>query len=678
MSRLVGRGSTLSRLIFLISSVTVTGLLLASVNGSISTEHFVDGIAFRAAWISLTQIPLVFLLSTKHGLVNMFADISYERINWMHRWIGRFLFATVTIHVVIMKSSVSTRDIFQSSVQSMKVVRCGVGAYGILFWIVVTSILPVRKRDYRAFYINHWTSTIVFLAIVFQHIPNSARPPLYLAISIIALDKGLLFCYFCLNNLSIRPLDRKFAKFNRGPSRNMLVSGYSVEMTAPSTSIVGLSPQTKDSTIVMQIRNIPFSWKPGQHIRLYIPALGALEMHPFTPANCSATPPPPLPPRRDVEQRGSLGLLTKLPSKHSSNMLLMVRAQSGFTRRLADYHEEWLSHPCPNATESSSTLTAYIDGPYGNVPEWERYEHLVLIGTSTGVSFLTSVVDHLEQLCFLDTQQWTTRTITIVWIQRHIDPSFEQMVENMLLRYKTMLRESDITLEADFYTTCPHSKNGSEVTQYDPFAHLRFHSQTRVFKKPQLTIRNPDEIYDEWDREAEMEALVPREIDPFVNSSDWQSFQGDDSSEISTLVEDCIEEEDNENPFLDIYETNGEDTAYRPLPPCRPQQREESRDRIAVVQSGCQCGLIQHQRQKLKLSTSLHDFIVRKHATRPDLRRVISEAAPRTRRDKTAVAVCANEKVTRDVRTTVAQLNIDFALGRRAAKVALITEAFAH
>ena len=58
---------------------------------------------------------------------------------------------------------------------------------------------------------------------------------------------------------------------------------------------------------------------------------------------------------------------------------------------LKGVHADWLSLPCPNASRPSSSLTAFIDGPYGNAPAWEEYENLVLVATSSGVSFMLSI-----------------------------------------------------------------------------------------------------------------------------------------------------------------------------------------------------------------------------------------------------------------------------------------------
>ncbi|KAI8936108.1 hypothetical protein NX059_007607 [Plenodomus lindquistii] len=650
-------------------------LLLAVVDAPFLSQHYLDDLAFRAAWITLTQVPLVYLLSSKRGPLNIIIGTSHERINYIHRWVGRILFLSATIHFGIMKSSILTSDIIHSREKSMIIVRYGVGAYATLLWIAATSVLPTRGWSHRIFHINHWISTIGFLIIAAQHVPSYARVPIFVAGAILAMDKVLIFYYFVLNNVSFRPLRPRLGRFGRKSERGMLVSGFAVEMTAPSTSSLGLPTQTTDGATVIRIPKIPFSWKPGQHVRLYIHALGAFESHPFTPANCSTLPPPPLPPRNDIERGSHTRLTPNNTPAQTSEMLLMIRAKSGFTKRLAAYHAEWLTRPCPNASEATPPLIAYIDGPYGNAPAWETYENLVLVASSTGVSFMLSILDHLEQLCFTGASRLATQRIRLVWTTRHIDPHFADTVSHLLLRYSMILRETGVSVKADFYTTCPDSEVGVEMSQYDQFAHLRQHSgsssRSRSASRPPLRIRHPEEVMNEWEREADMHAAALRRVDPFgtlMEGSERWSFESDESSDSETLVDG--EEGD---PFVNAYATQGRNDAYRHLP--RPGVSHRSMQEDGA--DGCQCAIIQHQRRKLKsFKTTSCEFITRWHGVRADIPSIMAEERPCESAESTMVAVCAPSEISRQLQNTVSDMNMEFARRRRRAPVDIHVEGF--
>lgn len=700
--RLLRRSLTtlsLGKIVALIVYSSIVVALLFSVDAPTSTPHFVDDVAFRAAWVTITQIPLVFFLSTKRGLLNMLAGISYERIIWLHKWAGRMIFISATTHVAIMKSSISIADILISQDKGATVVRYGIGSYILLIWIALSSMLPVRKWSYRAFYINHWISTLGFLTIIIQHVPKHASVPIYMAFGFVALDKTSSLVWFARTNISVRPLKSRLAKFRRGPGRAILIAGYPVEMMEPHS--LSVSTDRQESTTIIRICNVPLRWRPGQHVRLYLSALGAFEMHPFTPANCSSIAvPPPLPPRRseDVERRGSASSMTS--SRQFNDILLMVRAHSGLTRRLKEFHTEWLKLPCPNATVSSTatSLTAYVDGPYGSPPTWEKYENLILVTASTGVSFALSIVDYLEQLCLSSASKLRTQVIRFVWIVRHIDPQFEATVAGLLQRYGTILKDSSVRIETELHVTCMDAELKPSMTEIDQFAHLRPRLPRYGSGERTLTIRNPDEIYDEWEEEerqwAEMEALEEmqmKQVHPFEDANEVSSNYGGDNgtpanyegegyggSETSTLLNGTNEQQDSRHSstYFDVRLTVDETAAFNQSRPLSSPIRSPLLPRpTRPEKKTCQCELLQYQRKKLRRSTqSLFGII--SYGRRPDVSRIITSALNSDQHSGSMVAVCANGAISRQATTTVSQAKLAFARGQRATDVEIFAEGF--
>ncbi|KAH7401723.1 hypothetical protein DE146DRAFT_440249 [Phaeosphaeria sp. MPI-PUGE-AT-0046c] len=659
-----------SRIVALALYSSMTLYLLTLVDAPILSDHFVDDVAFRAAWVTITQIPLVYMLSAKYGPIKLLTSMSHERINWAHRWVGRVLLLSATLHVAIMKSSISMEDILHSHDKGMSVVRYGIATYAVLVWIAITSIIPLRRWSYKAFYINHYISTIIFLIIVCQHLPSYAQIPIYLATAIVAIDKFTTAYFFVRNNISITNPSRKFI---RSRSTRRVVVGFPVRMTTPPPSVSCLPTQTTDTTTIVRITNIPFTWKPGQHIRLSVPSLELFSTHPFTPANCSAMPPPPLPPRKDIEQN----IITGTQPRQTSEMLLLIKQKEGFTRRLADYHRDWLARPCPNASApSQQALTAYIDGPYGDVPEWSDYAQLVLVSTSTGVSFALSIIDYLEQMCFTS-HPIATQSVVFVWTTRHVDPVLEESVLQLVARCAGTLRDCGIIVRVEMGTTCLDAREVQDPSAvakvFDPFAHLR--GPARRCRKG-LRIRHPDEIYEEWEREAEM--VIDDGADPFLTYGDEDEMFADadeeesSGSEAGTLVDGDEQEEveasdeetvDGEDPFSHRYAETERDEAYRPLPPS-PEQGTRN-----VEEPSCQCAIIQHQRRKLVREKPVPG-ITRHYGARLDVKSMMGQVAGAD----TMIAVCANQNIVRDLRKVVAKANMNVARGERKGRCELFVE----
>lgn len=58
-----------------------------------------ESVGFRCGVITLSQLPLVFMLSGKNNIIGYFSGISYERLNWLHRWCARCMLLTATMHM---------------------------------------------------------------------------------------------------------------------------------------------------------------------------------------------------------------------------------------------------------------------------------------------------------------------------------------------------------------------------------------------------------------------------------------------------------------------------------------------------------------------------------------------------------------------------------------------------
>jgi predicted ferric reductase len=93
---------------------------------------------------------------------------------------------------------------------------------------------------------------------------------------------------------------------------------------------------------------------PGSHVFLWIPRIRPFEAHPFTVV--------------------------------STNPLeLVISAQDGFTRDLLSYA----------TANPGATLRASYDGPYGTLPNFSKFDQVVLIAGGSGASFTFGVALHL-------------------------------------------------------------------------------------------------------------------------------------------------------------------------------------------------------------------------------------------------------------------------------------------
>lgn len=247
----------------------------------------------------------------------------------------------------------------------MPMVKYGIVAWAVLVWTFLSSLTPIRGAVYEFFVLQHITSAVVFLWLVRVHVPKYSYYFIWMLVGAVSFDwvfRALLLLY-----------------------RNIYRGGFGYRVRLGATD--------KDIT-VLALENVPFSWKPGQHIRLWIPRLGILESHPYTMATPST-----------FTGRG-----------FTSMVQLVIHTSSGTSKRINTYARRPKANLRPKPR-------AFISGPYGTPPQWNAHETLILMAASTGVSFtlpiLLSIINDplpsgVKRIRFLlvspifDASQWTS------------------------------------------------------------------------------------------------------------------------------------------------------------------------------------------------------------------------------------------------------------------------------
>lgn len=152
---------------------------------------------------------------------------------------------------------------------------------------------------------------------------------------------------------------------------------------------------------------------PGSHLFLWIPSIRALETHPFTIVSTNPTE-------------------------------LVVSAHDGFTRSL---YNKVIS------AQGQLTVRASVDGPYGTLPTFTDFSHLVLVAGGTGASFTFGAVNNI--LASTKRSGAVMPTIHFIWVIRETE--YLQWFETHLETLKTcqnmtvqiyMTRHNDATLSS--------------------------------------------------------------------------------------------------------------------------------------------------------------------------------------------------------------------------------------
>ncbi|KAG5985005.1 hypothetical protein E4U55_002112 [Claviceps digitariae] len=309
--------------------------------------YYWERIGYRNAWLTIMQLPFIFLLSMKFNVIGFLIGSSHERLNWLHRWVARTMFVTASVHGWHFWTEWVRADFVEYELQIMPLVKYGIAAWGILLFNVVVGFVPVRRMIYEVWLIQHVLSSVAMLVLLSYHIPENAKYMLWMSVSFLAFDRAARWILTGWQNTRWN--------VDRSTCRGMKRLGHNISARA-----VG------DSITVLTIKDAQFKWHPGQHIYLWIPRLGLLESHPYTIA-CA----------HQVAE-----------SCCCNSVQLIVRAHKGFSRRV------W-AHAVKHADK---TLTGFVVGPFGVMTNWNAYETMILLGASTGASFTIPILEDIANL----------------------------------------------------------------------------------------------------------------------------------------------------------------------------------------------------------------------------------------------------------------------------------------
>ncbi|KAF1812674.1 hypothetical protein P152DRAFT_466528 [Eremomyces bilateralis CBS 781.70] len=323
-----------------------------------------ENIGYRTGFVTISQIPLIFLLAGKNNIIGYLTGLGYERLNWLHRWTARCLLFSATIHMGYWFTAWAPYGGFiERKIRTDPLTQRGLIAWCILLWIVISSIAPIRGWRYEIFVAQHIISIGALIGVLMIHTPKEVHIFLWLPVAFFFFDRVARILRVLYLNLSIfHPKQRRSGAMN---------SAWACRAE--------LTPLAPDHTR-LTIRNPPMSWRPGQHVYLSCHSIAPLQSHPFS--------------------------IASLPS--DGKMDFVIRARTGGTRRLHHVASKDQQAPIlPTAetkerTDSQSdqvslpitieSRMAAIEGPYGIMRPPEQFDSLVLFAGSTGATFCVPII----------------------------------------------------------------------------------------------------------------------------------------------------------------------------------------------------------------------------------------------------------------------------------------------
>ena len=392
--------------------VTYLGFVLAlefTNNDVLGAQHY-TALGLRAAWLAIAQVPLLILLAGKNNLIGFVTGVSYERLNVLHRWVSRMLLLLATLHLGYQNYGWNQYGLMQMEWSTDTCPPTGIAAYAILLWINLSTLAPLRNLSYEFFVVQHLLTFFGFIIAIMIHLPSTAlysRVYIYIPIVLFFLDRVVRTSRYAYNNTS---------------------PGHAT-LTALDGGV------TKIRVPVKRVKK----WRPGAHVLLSIPRLGAGQSHPAT--------------------------IASIPSSHNGDLVFVLKRHKGFTNRLMKSANSsaasLLLKTKQEADTPQHTHIALIDGPYGgSQADFAAFDSVCLIAGSIGVTFTLALLLDLAHRA--PSQRLPIRRLEFVWIVK--STSWTSWVSDELSSAFKDLQAAGIEAAIKVFVTCDDAFTESSNT----------------------------------------------------------------------------------------------------------------------------------------------------------------------------------------------------------------------
>ncbi|WVF66460.1 hypothetical protein IAT40_001200 [Kwoniella sp. CBS 6097] len=326
----------------------------------------------RAGFVAMHMLPVVFALGTKVNVIGHLVGLGYEKLNFLHRFIGRAIFVASTFHAAayFVKWAKKGGAAYIAEASMMPFITAGITAWAAFAFIGITSIPIIRRRMYGLFWISHWIGIVTAFVALSFHKPYCGLIAT-IAMGIYAKDLILRFVL-----------------------KTRVVPGRLIALPAPASD-----PSAGSTQIILPLRS---GWRAGQHVFVRIPALKEvggmawLENHPFT-----------------------------IASAEGSDMVLVAKKAGGWTRDLYDYASKGgivnLNASEKSIADESQVDLGYdgekrdivsvenaiqvdgrvcrvmVEGPYGGPCSliFSNFAGIMLIAGGSGITYVLSMFEDL-------------------------------------------------------------------------------------------------------------------------------------------------------------------------------------------------------------------------------------------------------------------------------------------
>lgn len=333
------------------------------------------------------MIPLFIMAGRNNPFINILR-VSFDTYNLLHRWIGRMVVIEALVHTIAWAANqiaaTGIKGIGEKMMHKPFIQYGCLGTFAMLF-ILIQSPSAIRHAFYETFLHIHQLAALLAVIGVYSHltIDKLAQIPYIQAV----------ICIWILD---------RFARFFR-----ILYRCWSWREGFSNVNVEALPGEA--CRVTVEVRR-PWTFKPGCHVYIYLPAISLHQSHPFSVAWCDENSPSSRPIDGDNDEKLPKYQTDLDRPRHRgpTTISLVIHRRTGMTAKLYDR-----AAASPNGRLS---LKGVIEGPYGGLESLHSFGTVILFAGGIGI---THQVSHIRDLIKGYTEGTVaTRKIVLVWTVR--------------------------------------------------------------------------------------------------------------------------------------------------------------------------------------------------------------------------------------------------------------------
>lgn len=199
-----------------------------------------NDIARGSGSLAACNMMLLVVPACRNSIIALGLNVSFDRVVWLHRFIGRFCVGCIIVHGAYYINTYNTQKF---------IFMTGIGALACGIFIGLTSMNFVRRNYFNLFFWSHYIF-VVMLILVYIHVKQT-HPFIIIAVILYAADKLLRWIW-------------------------MLWPRTTLLFTARSESVAQVRFPKNPITKLVGFHEV------GQYYFVNFPALSLTEWHPFS------------------------------------------------------------------------------------------------------------------------------------------------------------------------------------------------------------------------------------------------------------------------------------------------------------------------------------------------------------------------------------------------------------